>query len=40
MIGVLDKLAAAKSSMARRIYEIISEIARKVGAGDKREYLI
>lgn len=40
LIVILEKLGQGKSIMARKIYMAIASIAKKVGPGDKRDYLV
>ncbi len=37
---ILEKLGEGKSIMARKIYMSIAFIAKNVGPGDKRDYLV
>ncbi len=40
LIVILEKLGEGKSIMARKIYMSIAFIAKNVGPGDKRDYLV
>lgn len=40
LIVILERLGEGRSNMAKRIYQSISQIAKNVGAGDKRDYLV
>jgi hypothetical protein len=40
LITILEKLGEGRSNMARRIYQSIALIAKNVGVGDKRDYLV
>lgn len=40
LIVILERLGEGRSNMARRIYQSISQIAKNVGVGDKRDYLV
>lgn len=40
LITILENLGSIQSSMAGKVYLMIAEIAKVVGAGDKRDYLV
>lgn len=40
LIYILERLAGAKSAMARRVYDIIAQIAKDIGEGDRLDYLV
>lgn len=40
LILVLEKLGEEKSPMARRIYTAVAHVAKAIGPGDKRDYLV
>ena len=40
VIVILEKLADGHNSIASKIYQCITIMAKDVGAGDKRDYLV
>lgn len=40
LIVILERLGEGRNNMARKIYQSIVLIAKNVGAGDKRDYLV
>lgn len=40
LIVILERLGSERSSMASKIYQSITFIAKSIGAGDKRDYLV
>jgi hypothetical protein len=40
LIVILEKLGDSKNAMARRIYMVVASIAKIVGPGDKKDYLV
>jgi hypothetical protein len=40
LIVILEKLGEERSNIARKVYMMISLIAKNVGLGDKRDYLV
>lgn len=40
LILVLERLGEEKSPMARQIYTVVAQVAKSIGPGDKRDYLV
>lgn len=40
LVGLLERLGESRSAMARRVYLALVQVAKGVGAGDKRDFLV
>jgi hypothetical protein len=40
LVELLERLGESRNSMARRVFQAVVSVARSVGAGDKRDYLV